>query len=89
MTDRRSFLALGSTLLAAGLTGCGFHLRGSGPRANLPFKTLYLAFPTGSLLGASLRRAIVESGSTTVIDDPKVAEAVAEIAAEGRGKSVV
>jgi LPS-assembly lipoprotein len=89
MTDRRSFLALGSTLVAAALTGCGFHLRGSGPRPNLPFKTLYLAFPTGSLLGADLRRAIVDSGSTTVIDDPKIAEAVAEISSEGRDKQVL
>jgi LPS-assembly lipoprotein len=89
MTDRRSFLALGSTLFAAALAGCGFHLRGSGPRANLPFKTLYLAVPAGSALGADLRRAIIDSGSTTVVTDPKGAEAVAEITSEARDRQIL
>jgi LPS-assembly lipoprotein len=89
MTDRRSFLAFGSTLFAAALTGCGFHMRGSGPRANLPFKTLYLAIPGGSALGADLRRAIIDSGSTTVVADPKGAEAVAEITSEARDRQIL
>ncbi len=37
----RPLLAL---ILAATLTGCGFHLRGVGS-GNLPYKTMYIAMP--------------------------------------------
>ena len=46
---------------AAVLTGCGFQLRGSGGEYNMPFKSIYLAFPETSALGTELRRNSVPS----------------------------
>lgn len=74
---------------AAMLSACGFHLRGSGNQAELPFKTIYLGFPGTSSLGNELKRYIASSGSTAVVTDPKTAEAVLEPLAESKNKQII
>lgn len=87
--QRRVLLTASLLALAATLAGCGFHLRGSGPKPDLPFKTLYVAYPAGSAFGLSLKRAIVESGATTVVDKPNDAEAIATLIGESRDRQVL
>ncbi|HJW03878.1 MAG TPA: LPS assembly lipoprotein LptE [Azospira sp.] len=64
-----------AALLALSLLigGCGFQLRGAQP---LPFRTLYLAIPENSELGADLRRQIKATGRTQLVDKREEAEAV-------------
>lgn len=75
-------------LLAAMLTACGFHLRGSSDMA-MPFKTIYLGFSDTSTLGNALKRSIRGGGNTTVVTDAKEAEAILDVLSETREKSVL
>jgi LPS-assembly lipoprotein len=87
--NRRLALALSFSLAApALLAGCGFRLRGSGPGAMLPFKTVYLGV-AASPLATELKRNIVSGGDTLVVDDPKAADATLEIVSQGRDKKVL
>ncbi|MBC7416423.1 MAG: hypothetical protein H7327_15985 [Herminiimonas sp.] len=79
------FLAIVGTL---GLSGCGFHLRGSNGEANLPFKTLYLGISESSPLGSELKRNIRANGGTQIVTDVKDADARLEIMSETREKVV-
>lgn len=74
---RRRFLLCTAALTGASLlAGCGFRLRG--PRA-LPFATLYVGLDRNSELGSALRRKILTSGTTVVVEDPTQADARLEI----------
>ena len=75
--------------LAAGLSGCGFQLRGSGGEYNMPFKSIYLAFPETSALGTELRRNLRGGDMVVVADDPAKAEARFEVLSENRGKAIL
>ena len=87
--SRRSALALLASLAgASALSACGFRLRG-GDDSKLPFKTIYLGFATTSPLGVELRRYINASGSTGVVGDAKIAEAVLIPGIETTGESVL
>ena len=87
--NRRTFLIYASTTAALTmLSACGFHLRGANGEANLPFKTMLLGFPENSALGAELRRNISANG-TTVVTDPKLAEALLDVLGETREKVVL
>ena len=66
----RLLLAL---IIAAALSGCGFHLRGAGS-GNLPYKAMYIALPDTADVNIWLTRYIKASGSTTIVDDGKAAE---------------
>lgn len=83
---RRAALALTA---AAMLSACGFQLRGSNGQAALPFKTIYIAIPESSPLGIELRRNIRASGDTTVVADPKEAQAIVEVLNESREKAAL
>ena len=72
-------------LLAIALAGCGFQLRGT---AALPFDTLYLPNTAGSI-GLDLKRNIQAGTRTTVVDDPKQAQAVLEFTQEVREKHIL
>ena len=88
LTHRRALLAL-TLILLAGLSGCGFKLRGES-QSGLPFKTIYLGFPPNSTLGVELSRNIRAFGSTTIATDRKSAEAVLDvIQPERRGKAIL
>lgn len=80
--------AVSLLLLAAALSACGFQLRGSGGQFNMPFKSIYLAFPESSPLGIELRRNL-RGGDTVVVLDPAKAEAQFDVLSEARGKSIL
>ncbi|WP_332876625.1 LPS-assembly lipoprotein LptE [Massilia sp. S19_KUP03_FR1] len=80
--------ALCMMVLAATLTACGFHLRGS-EGYNLPFHTIYLGFPDNSPLGAELRRNLRGLDGLTVVTTAKGAEAQVDVVSETRGKTIL
>jgi LPS-assembly lipoprotein len=67
-------------------TGCGFQLRGT---ASLPFDTLYMPRTTAAGVLLDLKRNIQAGTSTTVVDDPKKADAVLEFLQETREKEIL
>ncbi|RZI41422.1 hypothetical protein EGT07_17700 [Herbaspirillum sp. HC18] len=83
---RRAALAMTA---AFALSACGFQLRGANGTAGLPFKTVYIGVGETSPLGIELRRYIRASGSTTVVTDPKAAEAIIEVLNEARERSTL
>jgi LPS-assembly lipoprotein len=70
------------------LSACGFHLRGSGSTAVLPFATVYLGMGD-SPLGLELRRSITNNGGTAVVADPKAAQATVDVTSELREKTIL
>jgi len=74
--------------MLAMLSACGFRLR-SATQTSLPFKTIYLHFPESSAIGVELKRYIRASGSTEIVNDPKLAEAIVEIVQPERKGRVV
>jgi LPS-assembly lipoprotein len=85
-TLRKLVLALA---LLAGLSACGFQLRGSDGQYNMPFKTIYLAFPDNSSLGTELRRNLRGSDKVVVVADASKAEAQFEVLSENRSKAIL
>jgi len=81
----RLLLAL---IIAAALTGCGFHLRGAGS-GNLPYKAMYIALPDTADVNIWLTRYIKASGSTQIVEDPKLADAVFQQLSDNRLKSIL
>ncbi|GGY45115.1 LPS-assembly lipoprotein LptE [Pseudoduganella albidiflava] len=82
--------ALASSSLA--LTGCGFHLRGSGGNYTLPFTSMYVGLPESSPLAIDLKRNIRVNGNTTVASDPQSADATIEVITDPektRSKSIL
>jgi LPS-assembly lipoprotein len=75
-------------VLFAGLTlaSCGFHLRG---QSTLPFETISLATPEGSLLGEDLKRSIVSGSQTRIVDRAADAQAVLQVIGEQREKVIL
>lgn len=87
--NRRSALFFLTGLPVAGaLSACGFHLRGSQNEADLPFKSVHLAFGKTSALGAELRR-YVRSVGTKVVDEPKEAEAIVALLSDTQNEAVL
>jgi LPS-assembly lipoprotein len=72
--------------MAAMLSACGFHLRGS---ANLPFSSLYMTFAPTSPLGIELKRNIVASDNTKVLSKAEGADAILEVLSETREKVIL
>ena len=75
--------------VAAGLSACGFQLRGA---ADYPFKTLYANFSSTSSLGVELRRNLLGTGRIELWSDPPLmmrADAVLDILSEDRQQVVV
>ncbi len=58
------------------LAACGFQLRG---QATLPFKTIYVAFPQGHLIGTDIKRLIKAGTNTRLVDKAQNAQATLEI----------
>lgn len=83
--------ARGYALLLAAclLSACGFHLRGSGGQTSLPFKSIYVALPESSALGAELKRNLRAGGDTTVATDAKAAQVVLEVVSETKNKQIL
>ena len=68
------------------LAGCGFQLRGT---AALPFETVYMPPATSPGIALDLKRNIQAGTRTTVVDDPKKAQAVLEFLQEAREKHIL
>ena len=83
---RRAALALTAALA---LSACGFQLRGANGSAGLPFKTIYIGVAETSPLGTELRRYIRASGDSSVVTDPKEADAIIEVLNEAKEKSAL
>lgn len=84
---RRSVLKLGAAAVAAGvLASCGFKLRGS---ANLPFQSIYIGFAETSALGNELRRYILASNDTRLVNDPKAAQVILDVLGESRDRQIL
>lgn len=75
-------------ILAAALTGCGFHLRGVGS-GNLPYNTMHIALPETAEVNIWLQRYIKASGSTTIVEDAKSADAVFQQLSDTRQKTIL
>ncbi|HEY0490340.1 MAG TPA: LPS assembly lipoprotein LptE [Telluria sp.] len=75
-------------VLAASLTACGFHLRGSNGTFTMPFQSIYLAFPDTSPLGVELKRNL-RGGDTKIAEAPEQAQARFDVVSESRGKSIL
>ncbi|MCB1957298.1 MAG: hypothetical protein KDG55_16595 [Rhodocyclaceae bacterium] len=78
--------ALLGAIVAIGLGGCGFRLRGSRP---LPFASVFITGPVSGELPRLMRRRIEASGSTRVIDSRSEAETVLELLSAGREKNII
>ena len=75
-----------SFFIAMLLSGCGFQLRGT---ASLPFDTIYMPPTTTPGVALDLKRNIQGGTRTTVVDDPKKADAVLVFASEAREKHIL
>ncbi|HEY0062716.1 MAG TPA: LPS assembly lipoprotein LptE [Telluria sp.] len=73
----------------ASLSGCGFHLRGSGGEYRMPFKSIFLNFQDTSSLGVELRRNLRGGNLVEVTNDATKAEAQFDVVAESRGKQIL
>ena len=82
----RMFVVL---LAALTLAACGFQLRGSGDQYNMPFESMYLAFPETSPLGTELKRNLRAGDNVRIVDDASKAEALFDVLSESRGKAIL
>jgi len=85
---RVPFRLLLAVIIAAVLTGCGFHLRGT-VSGNLPYKTFYIALPDTSEINVWLQRYIKASGNTEIVSDAQNAEAIFQQVNDGRQKTIL
>lgn len=85
---RVPFRLLLAVILAAVLSGCGFHLRGT-LSGNLPYKTMYIALPETAEVNIWLQRYIRASGSTEIVDNAKAAEAIFQQIGDSRQKTIL
>ncbi len=83
---KMSKAACAAVIMASVLAGCGFQLRGT---ADLPFDTIYMPPATVPGIALDLKRNIQAGTHTTVVDDPKKAEAVLEFSQELRDKLIL
>ncbi|MEI6318240.1 MAG: LPS assembly lipoprotein LptE [Pseudomonadota bacterium] len=62
---------------AGAAAGCGFRLRGS---ANIPFETMVLQGADNTSFAVELKRSILANRNVRIVDDPKQAQAILQIA---------
>jgi LPS-assembly lipoprotein len=80
--DRSCLPAL---VLTAGLSACGFHLRGN---VDYAFTTLYVNSPAAAPIAAELKRAL-ESGGTTLVDSAAAGQAILDLSGVADDKQVL
>jgi LPS-assembly lipoprotein len=81
--------ATAAVLLAATLAACGFQLRGSTSAYNMPFSSIYLAFPDTSPLGNELRRNLRAGERVVITPTQDGAQARFEVLTETRNKAIL
>lgn len=78
LMSRRTLLQHASVLaLAALASSCGFKLRGS---ANIPFETMIVQGAENTAFAVELKRNILANRNVRIVDDPKLAQAILQIA---------
>ena len=80
------------SMLVLALSACGFHLRGSDGKYNLPFNTIYVGLPVSSPLAIDLKRNIRAMGSTEIAQDAASADGIIDVLSDpekNRGKSIL
>ena len=82
---RSALAAIAASILSLALAACGFQMRGT---ASLPFDTIYMPTATGGI-ALDLKRNIQSGTRTTVVDDPKKADALLEFSQEVREKQIL
>ncbi len=85
-TRRRLLLAFAGFAGGALAGGCGFRLRGPQP---LDFATIHIGVSELTELGALLRRQVLTSGTTTVVEDPAKADVTLQILTAERGREIL
>lgn len=80
--------ALTALLVATALllSACGFQLRGS---YNLPYESLFISLPEGSVIGAGLKRQIRASGGTRLADTMQEAQGTFLQVSEARERQIL
>ena len=78
-----------AVLLATTVAACGFKLRGSSGQYNMPFQSIYLAFPETSPLGTELKRNLRAGDAVRIENDASQAQALFDVLGETRGKSIL
>jgi len=81
--------AVAALVLAASVAACGFQLRGSTGQYNMPFQSIYLAFPETSPLGTELKRNLRAGEAVRIESDASKAQALFDVLGESRGKSIL
>ena len=76
---------LAGWVLAASLTGCGFHLRGD---VHYAFSSAYINAAPSSPVAAELKRAL-EGGGTTITETAAAAQVTLDISGVADGKDVL
>ncbi len=72
-------------VLAVGLAGCGFHLRGD---VDYAFSTLYVNAPAAAPFAVELKRAL-EGGGTTLVDTAAAGQAILDLSGVVDDKQVL
>ncbi len=85
-TRRRLLLAFAGLAGGALAGGCGFRLRGPQP---LDFATIHIGVSDLTEFGAQLRRQVLTSGTTTVVEDPAQADVTLHILTADRGREIL
>jgi LPS-assembly lipoprotein len=85
LTPHASRLTAAAALCAA-LAACGFQPRGT---ATLPFETLYVEAPQGSLFAIQFRRTIGAGSRTRITATPAEADATLQVMNELREKEIL
>ena len=86
MTSRRQLIGAAALLGAAGLSGCGFRLRGS---FDAPFKTMYLQMAENTPFSTVLERQIRAGSSIEIVNDPNEAEAILVLMNQTRSSDIL
>lgn len=81
----RPVRALAALIVAAGLAGCGFHLRGD---VHYAFTSVYLNAPAAPSFALELKRAL-EGGGTTVAATATAAQAILDLSGLADDKQVL
>jgi LPS-assembly lipoprotein len=77
---------LAIVLVAALLSACGFHLRGS---YSLPWETLHISLPEFDILRAEIKRNIEAATQTRIVADRKEAQATLVISRNDALRSIL
>jgi len=83
---RSPLVTLFALLLAGGVAGCGFHLRGD---VTYPFATLYVNAPAAPPLALELKRTLENGNATQIVGSAAEAQAILDVTSVVDDKGVL